>query len=487
MPDLDTILQDFASFIEDELPPPDVESVLSAAAMPPAMPRRWLRPVLVAAASAMLVLLVVGLPILFLSGDESIVDEPSTTTVASTTMPSTTVASTTMAPTTTPPTTVQPAPAAPAEVVPFPPSELAVLDMPLSEAVPGFTDTIVMTTGWSADGYGVMRWRSSESMPELLLLPERTDRALPVGPDASARWVAQILDDDVLTVQAVPTVPGEPFRREIVGHDVQIEAVSQVVWHDTEPGRLAWLECPNFLDGPTTLVTLDISDPSAEPIRVRTFDQGCRGNPWGEDESDAAKPVVWLERWDSTGVWVTKFAEDAEGRDVRRSVLVDADGTETPVASDARMIARSPDGRSIWETADYPSAPGQSDPRYLSSGDGQHRTAVPGLADGAHLYGAWWSPDGTRLAMWLNTDGGLRSGEEILRTVDSVSGEVITEIAEPALDGWGPTLAWSTDSRFLVYKEVPRTDTAVLAIHDTATNTTTKIPLTEDVDDIRVR
>jgi hypothetical protein len=217
----------------------------------------------------MLVLVVVGLPILFLSGDDSTVSEPSTTTAAPTT---------TVTPTATPPTTVPPTPAAPAEVVPFPPSDVAVLDVPLSEAVPGFTDTIVMSSAWSGDGDGVIRWRSSESTTELLLSPERTGWWL-VGLDASANWVAQFFDDNVLAVRAVPTVPGESSRWEIVGRDVHIEAVYQAVWHDTEPGRLAWLECPNFDDGPTTLVTWNASDPSADPIRVRTFDQGCTPNP----------------------------------------------------------------------------------------------------------------------------------------------------------------------------------------------------------------
>ena len=81
-------------------------------------------------------------------------------------------------------------------------------------------------------------------------------------------------------------------------------------------------------------------------------------------------------------------------------------------------------------------------------------------------------------------------GGGTLRTVDSVSGEIITEMAGAALDGWGPSLAWSTDSRFLVYEEVPipaDPGTFLLVIHDTATNTTTKIPLSEDVHDIRVR
>ena len=219
MPDLDTMLQDFASFIEEELPPPAVETVLSAAATPPAMPRRWLRPVLVAAASAMLVLAVVGLPFLFLSGDESTISEPSTTTVAPTT---------TATPTTTVAATVQPTPTAPAEVVPFPASELAVLDVPLSEAVPGFSDTIVWTAVVeSSDNVfeAVFRLRSSESIAELLWPPEDDpvlgDGLFFIGHlDASANWVVDDwVDGDAIVVATVPTAPGEPSQREIVGHD----------------------------------------------------------------------------------------------------------------------------------------------------------------------------------------------------------------------------------------------------------------------------
>jgi len=478
MPDLDTILQDFASFIEEELPPPDVGRVLSAAATPPATPRRWLRPVLVAAASAMLVLVVVGLPILFLSGDDSTVSEPSTTTAAPTT---------TVTPTATPPTTVPPTPAAPAEVVPFPPSDVAVLDVPLSEAVPGFTDTIVMSSAWSGDGDGVIRWRSSESTTELLLSPERTGRWL-VGLDASANWVAQFFDDNVLAVRAVPTVPGESSRWEIVGRDVHIEAVYQAVWHDTEPGRLAWLECPNFDDGPTTLVTWNASDPSADPIRVRTFDQGCTPNPWGQDESDAAKPSVGLDRWANTGVWVRKWAEDADGQDVIESVLVDADGTEIATVSDARMEAMSPGGMSIWNGAILEG--NWFDPPFVLSPDGQQRGAVPGVADGDYLYGAWWSPDGTRLALFLDKNGGLNPAEEVLRVVDAASGEIVAELEKPEMSGWGNAAAWSTDNRFLLYAPDDGTNAlpATLVFYDTATNTTTKIPLSAgDVDDIRVR
>ena len=386
----------------------------------------------------------------------NVVDSVPPITLVSTTLPPTTMSSTTVPAFTVLPTTV-PAP----DVLPFPPSELAVLEVPLSEAVPGFSDTIVMRT-WSGDGDGVMRWRSSESMTEVLLPPEN---GVVFGDlDASARWVSH---ENAGVVQAVPTVPGEPSQRKIVGYD----APGGVVWHDTEPGHLAWLECPYPFDGPTTLFTLDVSDPLADPIRVRSFDQGCWLGSRGVDE-----PFVALVGWGSAGVWATK----SEGQDVIESVLVDVDGAETAMVSDARMIAMSPDGTSVWQSDN------REGPHFVLSPDGQQRSPVPGPDDYEHLGGSWWSPDGTRLAMWIITDG----DGPILRTVDSVSGEVITEIAEPALDAWGPMLAWSTDSRFLVYKELPfpqNPDNAVLVIHDTATNTTTKIPLTQDVGDIRLR
>jgi hypothetical protein len=146
------------------------------------------------------------------------------------------------------------------------------------------------------------------------------------------------------------------------------------------------------------------------------------------------------------------------------------------MVSDALMIAMGPDGTSLWQS-DH-----SRGPYFVLSSDGQQRSSLPGLDAGETLIGAWWSPDGTRLAMWL------RGG--ILRTVDSVSGEVITEIAGARLDPYGGSLAWSTDSRFLVYEEwgfpADSPHVALLWIHDTATNTTTKIPLSGDVSVIRL-
>jgi len=447
----------------------------------------WRGP-LIAVGTAFVILIVVAGSLLLIGRDDSSVVEEPATTVVSTTLPPTTVPSTTVPPGTVPSTTV------PAEaVVPFAPSELAVLDVPLSEAVPGFSDTIVWTAVVeSSDNVfpAVFRLRSSESIAELLL-PSEDDLALgddlPAfggALDASANWIGPISNWGVLTVEAVPTRSSEPPRREIAGHDPRGGAA---VWHNTEPGHLAWLECPNSsfdsLGGPATLFTLDVSDPSADPTRVRSFDQGCRTGCWGVDE-----PCVTLAGWGSTGVWATKYpvgweamwVEETEGLDVIESVLVDADGAEIATVSDAQMIAMSPDGTTVWQADNW------QGPHFVLSPDGQQRSTLPGLADSEHPRGSWWSPDGTRLAMWLSTG---------IRTVDAVSGEVITEIPAPAtgfgLDAWGASVAWSTDSRFLVYEsfegEFISPETGVLMIHDTATNTTTKISHSGDVGAIWVR
>jgi hypothetical protein len=431
--------------------------------------RRWV-PALVAAGAALLVLLVVGLPILFFNDDESIVANQSTTTVAETTAPPTTAVPTTLPPTiTTLPTTV-----APAVVVPFPPSDLAVLDIPLSEAVPGFTDTMVM---WTMPNQGfdasIMRWRPSEPTTELLLSPGNIE-VMRLWLDASGNWFVGDRPDGTLSIHSVPGGAGESLDPRLVGLDVD-----DVVWHGTEPGQLAWLECPNHLEGPATVFTLDVSDRSADPVIVRSFDYGCRGNPW-IDEPDG--PVMSLGPWTNSGVWLGMIEDPskifaAEGTKWIDWVLFDVDGTELLEAPGSYSSGQLPDGTPIWRD-------GFNDPSYLLSPDGQHRSAVPGLADDEALYEASWSPDGTRLALHLDKDGGYKPGELVVRVVDPISGGVITEIANVKLDDtWGSVFTWSTDGRFLIYQSEPST----LVIHDTTTDTTTMIPLAETIAEIRVQ
>jgi hypothetical protein len=106
MPDLDTSLQQFATFIENELPPPDVEQLVATAPARPKERFRW-RPVVVLVAAG-LTLLTVGVPLLVLGVFSSapVVDDPVTTT----TVPVTT---TTVPATTTPPSTTTAVPETP--------------------------------------------------------------------------------------------------------------------------------------------------------------------------------------------------------------------------------------------------------------------------------------------------------------------------------------------------------------------------------------
>ncbi len=182
----------------DQLDAPDMRARIDRRAAeldqtaPQSLDRTWAsgwRGPLIAVGTAFVILIVVAGSLLLIGRDDSSVVEEPATTVVSTTLPPTTVPSTTVPPGTVPSTTV------PAEaVVPFAPSELAVLDVPLSEAVPGFYDTIVWTAVVeSSDNVfqAVFLLRSSESIAELLL-PSEDDLAL--GDDLPAfggHWMPQ--------------------------------------------------------------------------------------------------------------------------------------------------------------------------------------------------------------------------------------------------------------------------------------------------------
>jgi hypothetical protein len=239
------------------------------------------------------------------------------------------------------------------------------------------------------------------------------------------------------------------------------------------------MESPEGRDGAAVLLTLDVTDQAAEPVPIRSFEQGFVGNPFFDGWDG---PGVWLESWGSGGVLMRSFEEASEGNGPEslesvELVIVDVDGTETSMGSGIWWMADGPDGTSIWR-GDW------EQPCFVVSPDGQYRSAVPGVGDDEFLYDAWWSPDGTRIALWLDKNGGYVPEELVLRTVDSASGAIITEIANTELDvSWGTALTWSTDSRFLVYQSEPST----LVIHDTTTDTTTMIPLAETIAEIRVQ
>ena len=71
-----------------------------------------------------------------------------------------------------------------------------------------------------------------------------------------------------------------------------------------------------------------------------------------------------------------------------------------------------------------------------------------------------------------------------LRIADTETGQPILEVTHHGFDV--VTMAWSTNSRFLLY-EIWNfdTETGELAVYDTATGATTRIPIAEITDQIR--
>ena len=86
--------------------------------------------------------------------------------------------------------------------------------------------------------------------------------------------------------------------------------MEQAVWHDSEPGQLAWLASPEGRDGAAILFTLDVTDQTADPVPVRSFEQGSVGNPFFEGWDG---PGVSLERWGNAGVLMRSYEEDSQG------------------------------------------------------------------------------------------------------------------------------------------------------------------------------
>jgi hypothetical protein len=262
----------------------------------------------------------------------------------------------------------------------------------------------------------------------------------------------------VLTVHPIPDA-----AEELPGREAVDLGVISVAWHDTEPGQLAWLACVGDQSGDAALFVLDIADRSADPVLVRSFGEGCERS-------------MSVERWADEGtlVVVPGFADTT-------ATLVDTDGTETPIELDPWLLAGSPDGTTLWIERDPEHQMASS---FLLSPDGQRRSPVPGLTDDEQLGDASWSPDGAHLA--LSVGGGYGPPNSLLRVADSTTGAVTMEVAEPGSELI--TTAWSGDGRFLLYEFWDfEGDSGTLGFYDTATDTTTIVPLSEIVDEIRVR
>ena len=145
--------------------------------------------------------------------------------------------------------------------------------------------------------------------------------------------------------------------------------MESAIWHDTDAGQLTYLACPEPASGTATLFTLDITDPAAEPIRIRAFDQGCQGDPIvdGWQVGD-----LLLDMWHDDATVVRVF-----NGDTFESVLIGADGAEVPGNTDAAMVPEGPNGERL-DTAEI-------------------------IARGEAIWEASWSPDGTHLALLIST------------------------------------------------------------------------------------
>ncbi len=438
MSDLHSQLRDYVESTIERVDVDDVVAAVSAERIADPKPTLLLRPVWVAVGAALLVVLLVGVPLLFVGGDASTTGGQLTATTIS-------VSST--APPTTQPVLDTTAPTATVSALP---------GVPLAEAVPGFADTIVMFA--TPRVHEVIRWEPSEPTPDVVL----TVGGLfsPVGLDVSAGWLAEISEDGALLVYPVPTVTGQRARSEVVATEVY-----SAIWHGTEAGRLAYLACPEPSSGTATLFTLDITDPTAEPMAIRTFDQGCMGDDPFLEEYGFEN--VGLDIWRSDGVAVSVFNGDTfEG------VLIDIDGTELPAESDTMMLPEGPDG--------------------------QRLNAEEIIASNEALRYASWSPDGTRIALLISAPNPDGQPGPILRVVDAATGRSVVEtpnLADSVITG---TLVWSSDGRFVLYHSwyyPPDSATegrdeeagsASLGLYDTATNTITMVPLDGVIDEIRI-
>jgi len=346
--------------------------------------------------------------------------ESTTTTVPSTT--STTVASTTTVPA---------------------PEPLGRTEVPLSQLIPGFNDTIVMLST-PGDSLDVTRWSAAESATEVALSIERDNSRLtggwPIGLDASGSWFAQVLDDGVLTVHAVDDGRQAGPTREAVGL-----RVGSAVWHDTEPGQLAWMTCARSVPGPTTLMSLDLTDAASEPATVRSFPQDC---------ASSLADGVFLERWNDDALVVDLFWDESSP-----PVVIGADGTD--------IVAE----------------PGE--PILVEGVDGRHYRPVPGVAESELVVDTVWSPDGRLVA--VNITPNIDSPNSLIRIVEAATGAVVLEN-----DGQGSgviSMTWSTDSRFLVYSTLRSAFKpglpGPLVIHDVTTDVAKAITLNSYVDEIR--
>jgi hypothetical protein len=294
--------------------------------------------------------------------------------------------------------------------------------------MPGFVDTIT-TLVWRSQGVDILRWEASQSVPETEVSLDHNDGGWNRRLDASGLWLVEMREDSVVTVRAVHDGDSESASSQRAGQ-MAVGRGWSAVWHDTRPGHLAWLACPN--EGPgasTVLYTTDVTVEPADPVTLSLEGFSC-------DD-----PGVWLARWGDWGL----LLQTAAGSGTQ--VLLSDAGAEVQrghLGPDGEwFVGVGPGGTTVW--TEGPAQLGASS--FLVSSNDPERRPVPGLAPGERLESALESPDGSLLA--LVPDLTANFGSEV-RIVEVDSGSVVAEIAEPS--SWVSRMVWSSDSRFLLYE-----------------------------------
>lgn len=306
------------------------------------------------------------------------------------------------------------------------------LGVPLREAVPGFTETITAVT-WSNQGVEVLRWPASESAPATMLALGHVDGGRNRSADASGRWLVEIRGESALGVYVVNDgSPRTHEPRRLSGAFSGARAWS-AAWHDAQPGRLAWLACPEEDRGSAPeLHRLDLGDPRSEPAVLSLPGFSC------EDRR------VWLAAWGDWGMLLYQ----TEGSGIVQ-VLLGGDGRQlarAPLGPQGEwFVGVGPGGTTVW--TEGLGRPGASS--FLLAHDGIERRPVPGVAGGERLESALVSPGGSLLALVPDLAG---SGS-MVRIVAVDTGDVVAEIIESR--SWVSKMVWSTDGRFLVYERWP--------------------------------
>ncbi len=330
--------------------------------------------------------------------------------------------------------------------------------MPLDEAVPGFKDTITLAMsggGWGGQDVDILRWRSFHSAPRLILSsPSNSsgDGEWFGGLDAAGSRIVLHDEYGVVTVRRVTSAGNDLIWGEPTGEAVGLRALSSA-WHDTEPGRLAWVSCARGQDGPATVFTLDVADRSAETVLVTSVPDVCNGFP------------VWIDRWGDWGFALggdgVRMEEDDLEEGYEWTTLLDSHGVELALfddrPSEVNLVAAGPAG-TVWNEEPVPNQPVS----FLLSLDGQRRDPVPGLTATEWVDEARWSPDGSRIAL-----AKLSVVHPWIRIADTATGETLFEIEEANSVVWQPH--WSSEGRFLLYARASQGSSETsLVVYDTA-------------------